>query len=63
MAKRQVKEAKRQEEEALAEGKIPEWWRSGITGTKRARLEEEEEEEEPEEPEDREPRRRKRRRQ
>ena len=40
MGQRQVKEAQRQDEEALAEGKFPHWWSSGITGTKRVRLEE-----------------------
>ena len=41
MGQRQVKEAQRQEEEALADGKLPQWWRSGLHGPKRVRLEEE----------------------
>ena len=43
MGQRQVKEAQRQDEEALTGGRFPHWWKSGITGTKRVRLEEEEE--------------------
>ena len=49
MGQRQVNE------EALASGKFPHWWRSGIIGTKRAKAEEEEE------PEIQPPRRKRRR--
>ena len=55
MGQRQVKETQRQEEEALADGKLPQWWRSGLHGPKRVRLEEEEE------PEVQPPRRKRRR--
>ena len=40
MGQRQVDEAKRQEEEALADGRLPQWWKSGLYGPKRVRLEE-----------------------
>ena len=46
MGQRQVDEAKRQDEEALAEGRFLHWRKSRITGTKRVRLEDEEERDE-----------------
>ena len=43
MGQQQLEKGKKDDEETLEGGHLPHWWRSGITGRKRARLEEEEE--------------------
>lgn len=47
MGQRQLEKGKKDDEEALVKGRFPHWWRSGITGRKRARVEEEEKVPEP----------------